>query len=197
MKSTFALRRKNGFLGSTIWRISLPPPSPPAWPAFPRRQSPVYPGIQRVEHRLEFLRELDGVVYYNDSKATTPEETIAGLRALSVPVVLIAGGYDKKLPFTELAKVAAERCRVVILIGATAGKIPGGLERGGGGGPVTFRDPPGGLFGGSGGNRQEQSRAREAVLLSTGAPVMICSAIFEERGRRFKELVFGIQPRKK
>lgn len=81
-----------------------------------------------VEHRLEFLRELDGVVYYNDSKATTPEETIAGLRALSVPVVLIAGGYDKKLPFTELAKVAAERCRVVILIGATAGKIREALE---------------------------------------------------------------------
>src|SRR5699024_2532804 len=58
-----------------------------------------FPG---VEHRLEFVRELDGVKYYNDSIGTSPTRTIAGLRSFKEKVILIAGGYDKKIPFDRL-----------------------------------------------------------------------------------------------
>src|SRR5690554_2698186 len=87
--------------------------------------------FEGVEHRLEPVRELDGVSYYNDSIATTPEQAVAGLLALSAPIVLIAGGYDKKLPFAEFAGVAVRRCRVVILLGKTAEKIREALARAG------------------------------------------------------------------
>lgn len=150
-----------------------------------------------VEHRLEFLRELDGVVYYNDSKATTPEETIAGLRALSVPVVLIAGGYDKKLPFTELAKVAAERCRVVILIGATAGKIREALEEVEGEDRLLSEIHQAASLEEAVAIARSKAGPGEAVLLSPACASYDMFRNFEERGRRFKELVFGIQPRKK
>ncbi len=76
-----------------------------------------------VEHRIEFVRELDGVRWYNDSIATTPSRTIAGLNAFNQKVVLIAGGYDKKIPFTPLAPVAMDKVKLLILLGATAGAI--------------------------------------------------------------------------
>jgi len=76
-----------------------------------------------VEHRLEPVRELGGVRYYNDSISTTPTRAVAGLSAIDAPIILIAGGYDKRLPFDEFAEVAAERCRAVYLFGATARQI--------------------------------------------------------------------------
>ncbi|NLY89876.1 MAG: UDP-N-acetylmuramoyl-L-alanine--D-glutamate ligase [Firmicutes bacterium] len=147
-----------------------------------------------VEHRLEFLRELDGVAYYNDSKATTPEETIAGLRALSVPVVLIAGGYDKKLPFTELAKEAAGRCRVVILIGATAGKIRRALEAVEGKNRLLQEIHQAATLEEAVTIARSKAGAGEAVLLSPACASYDMFRNFEERGRRFKELVFSMQP---
>ncbi|HOP11842.1 MAG TPA: UDP-N-acetylmuramoyl-L-alanine--D-glutamate ligase [Oscillospiraceae bacterium] len=76
-----------------------------------------------VEHREEFVRELDGVKYYNDSIATTPTRTIAALNALKQNVILIGGGYDKKIPFEPLGKPVADTCKAVILFGDTAKKI--------------------------------------------------------------------------
>ena len=52
-----------------------------------------------MEHRIEFVREKDGVRWYNDSIATTPTRTIAGLESFDQKLVIIAGGYDKKIPF--------------------------------------------------------------------------------------------------
>ena len=57
--------------------------------------------FKALAHRLEFVAEVDGVRYYNDSKATTPDSTIVALESFDVPEILIAGGYDKGIPFTR------------------------------------------------------------------------------------------------
>src|SRR3990172_9185020 len=64
-----------------------------------------------VPHRIELVGEIDGVAYYNDSIATTPERSLAGLRSFTEPVVLLLGGHEKHLPLEELANEALERCR--------------------------------------------------------------------------------------
>lgn len=76
-----------------------------------------------VEHRCEFVRELDGVKYYNDSIASSPTRTLAGLKAFKKPVILIAGGYDKKIPFEPLAKEGYSKIKILILVGNTKEKI--------------------------------------------------------------------------
>ncbi|MFQ3631869.1 UDP-N-acetylmuramoyl-L-alanine--D-glutamate ligase [Roseiflexus sp.] len=73
-----------------------------------------------VEHRLEFVREHNGVRYINDTAATAPEAAIAALRTFDAPIVLIAGGADKNLPFDALAREIAQRARAVILLQGTA-----------------------------------------------------------------------------
>jgi UDP-N-acetylmuramoylalanine--D-glutamate ligase len=77
-------------------------------------------GFQAVPHRLELVREVNGVSYFNDSIATTPERTLAGLRSFEQPVVLLLGGRDKHLPLEELATEAATRCRAVVCFGEAA-----------------------------------------------------------------------------
>lgn len=76
-----------------------------------------------VEHRIEFVRELDGVKYYNDSIATNPTRTIAGLNAFPQKIIIIAGGYDKHIPFEPLAPKIIEKVKVLVLMGVTADKI--------------------------------------------------------------------------
>lgn len=77
----------------------------------------VFPG---VEHRLELVRELNGVRWYNDSIATAPERAAAALRSFDEPIVLLAGGRDKKLPWAEFARLARQRVRVLIVFGESA-----------------------------------------------------------------------------
>lgn len=76
-----------------------------------------------VEHRIEFVRELHGVRWYNDSIATSPTRTIAGLNAFDQKMIVIAGGYDKKIPFLPLAPRLIEKAKILILTGDTAHKI--------------------------------------------------------------------------
>lgn len=76
-----------------------------------------------VEHRIELVRTKDGVRYYNDSIASSPTRTIAGLRSFPEPVILIAGGYDKHIPFDVLGPEICQRVKRLYLTGATAGKI--------------------------------------------------------------------------
>jgi UDP-N-acetylmuramoylalanine--D-glutamate ligase len=73
-----------------------------------------------VEHRLETVRELDSVRYVNDTAATAPEAAIAALHSFDRPLVLIAGGADKNLPFHELAAAMRARARAVVLLNGTA-----------------------------------------------------------------------------
>lgn len=76
-----------------------------------------------VEHRLEFVREVDGVKWYNDSVSSSPTRTIAGLNSYSERIVLIAGGYDKNLDYTPLARPILDKVSKLILFGATKNKI--------------------------------------------------------------------------
>ena len=76
-----------------------------------------------VEHRLELVREINGVKWFNDSVSSTPTRTIAGLKSYDEEIVLIAGGYDKNLDYTPIAKPILDKVKVLILLGATSGKI--------------------------------------------------------------------------
>ena len=81
-----------------------------------------------VEHRIELVRELDGVRYYNDSIASSPTRTIAGLHSFDRRVILIAGGYDKHIPFDALGPEVCAHVKLLILCGATADKIRAAVE---------------------------------------------------------------------
>ena len=81
-----------------------------------------------VEHRIELVRELNGVRYYNDSIASSPTRTIAGLKCFPEKVILIAGGYDKHIPFDDLGPAITEHVKRLILTGDTAPKIRGAVE---------------------------------------------------------------------
>ena len=76
-----------------------------------------------VEHRIELVRVKDGVSYYNDSIASSPSRTIAGLRSFGQKVILIAGGYDKQIPYDVLGPEICAHVKTLVLTGATAPKI--------------------------------------------------------------------------
>lgn len=82
-----------------------------------------------VAHRCEFVREVDGVKYYNDSIASSPTRTVAGLMAFEKPVILIAGGYDKNIPFEPLAEQGYKKIKTLILLGATKEKIKEAFDK--------------------------------------------------------------------
>ena len=82
-----------------------------------------------VEHRAEFVREFDGVRYYNDSIASSPTRTASGTLSLyDFKIILIAGGYDKHLDYSELGNVICRKVKIAILMGATADKIEAAIR---------------------------------------------------------------------
>ena len=85
-----------------------------------------------VEHRIELVRIKDGVRYYNDSIASSPSRTIAGLRSFSEKVILIAGGYDKHIPYDVLGPEVCQHVKKLFLCGATAAQIRAAVENCGG-----------------------------------------------------------------
>jgi len=155
------------------------------WEEAAREALVSFPG---VEHRLEYVGEVRGVKYYNDSIATNPESTLAALDTLPGPFVLIAGGYDKKLPFDALGRKVAERVRVAVLLGETAEAIARAI----GEGPVEVRRAP--SFDEAVGLARASARPGETVLLSPACASYDMFRNFAERGRRFKELVAATQP---
>ncbi len=82
-----------------------------------------------VEHRIELVRVRDGVTYYNDSIASSPSRTIAGLRSFGQKVILIAGGYDKQIPYDVLGPEICVHVKTLVLTGATAPKIRAATEQ--------------------------------------------------------------------
>lgn len=82
-----------------------------------------------VEHRCELVRELDEVKYYNDSIASSPTRTVASIKSFEKPVILIAGGYDKNLPFDVLAEEGHSYIKALILLGNTKYKIKKAFEK--------------------------------------------------------------------
>ena len=79
--------------------------------------------FQAVEHRIEYVAEKDGVVYYNDSKGTNPDAAIKGIRAMNRPTILIGGGYDKQNEYDEWVEAFDGKVKLLVLIGQTKEKI--------------------------------------------------------------------------
>ncbi|HUT37543.1 MAG TPA: UDP-N-acetylmuramoyl-L-alanine--D-glutamate ligase [Planctomycetota bacterium] len=150
----------------------------------PEAIGPRLAAFRALEHRLEFVRALDGVEYYNDSKATTPEAAIAGIEAFDEPVVVIAGGYDKHLPFDNFGKAVAGRAKAAVLLGATAGKIQEALEAAG-------ATPVQRVAGLADAVRVARRLAApgDVVLLSPACASYDMFENYEQRGANFKQLV--------
>ena len=85
--------------------------------------------FKAVEHRLEFVKEVEGVKYVNDSKGTNPDSTIKAVQAYENPIILIAGGYDKGSTYDELLEIAKKNIKTLVLLGQTADKIEEAARR--------------------------------------------------------------------
>lgn len=142
-----------------------------------------------VEHRMEFVRVLDGVSYYNDSIASSPTRTIAGLRAFNKKVILIAGGYDKHIPFDVLGDAAKEYVKALILVGATSEKIKAAVESAEGYNekvlPIIMCDS----FEKAVSAARNAAEEGDIVTLSPACASFDLFKNFMERGNKFKEIV--------
>lgn len=143
-----------------------------------------------VAHRLQLVRELNGVRYYDDSIATAPERVLADLRCFTAPVVLLCGGRDKKLPWDDAAEEMARRCEHIVLFGEMAGMVQGKLEAAGIAPSRTSAHDS---------LRDAVLRAvaiaqpGNVVLLAPGGTSYDAYRDFAERGDEFTELVTALQ----
>lgn len=143
-----------------------------------------------VEHRMEFVRELDGVKYYNDSIATSPSRTAIGTLSLyEEKIILISGGYDKNIPYEPLGPVICDKVKLLILMGATAEKIEQAVKK-----SPNYKESEISIIHVE--NMAEavltvRARAAEGdiVSLSPASAGFDMYANFEERGKHFKKLV--------
>lgn len=149
-----------------------------------------------VEHRIELCGEINGVRYYNDSIASSPSRTIAGLRSFPEKVILIAGGYDKHIPFDVLGPEVMEHVKLLLLTGDTAPKIRQAVESAPGYDPQTLpiEDLPD--LSAAVDRAYAAAGAGDVVLLSPACAAFDRFKNFMERGRVFKELVARLQDRR-
>ena len=142
-----------------------------------------------VQHRLEFVREIDGVKWYNDSIGTSPTRTIAGLNSFEEKIVLIAGGYDKGFDYTQIAKPILENVSKLILIGDTAEKIFNSVKEEAENEqkdlPIYMCDKFEDIIT----TAKKVAKPGEIVLFSPASASFDMFKNFEERGNKFKELV--------
>jgi UDP-N-acetylmuramoylalanine--D-glutamate ligase len=142
-----------------------------------------FPG---VEHRLEFVAEISGVAFYNDSKATNVDATLKAVESFPGPLIVILGGKDKGSPYTPLREPLAKRARLAILIGAATEKIAADLE-----GAVTLERA--GTLERAVEMAMERARPGDMVLLAPACASFDQFENFEHRGRVFKELVAALK----
>lgn len=140
--------------------------------------------FQGVEHRIEFVRQVNGVKYYNDSKGTNPDAAIKAVQAMVSPTVLIGGGYDKQSSYEEWIASFGDTVKCLVLLGATADKIESAAREAG------FTN----IFRAS--SLQEavtisaaQAQEGDAVLLSPACASWDMFQSYEQRGNLFKECV--------
>lgn len=140
-----------------------------------------------VEHRIELFRERRGVRWYNDSIASSPSRTIAGLRSFREKVILIAGGRDKGVSYAPLGPVVNDCVKLLILCGATADIIREAVERAENYHGLEILDAPD--YPAAVRLADERSREGDVVILSPASTSFDRFRNFEERGKVFKELV--------
>lgn len=147
-----------------------------------------------VEHRAEFVRCVDGVSYYNDSIATTPSRCISGTLSLyDRPIIMIAGGYDKKIPFDDLGPVVCSKVKTLILMGVTADKIEAAVR-----GCREFADSGVEIVRVSSMEEavnaaRERAQDGDIVSLSPACASFDMYPNFETRGEHFKKLVGALR----
>ena len=139
-----------------------------------------------VEHRIELVRVKDGVRYYNDSIASSPTRTIAGLRSFPEKVILIAGGYDKHIPYDPLGPEICAHVKKLFLNGATGPKIREAVERCPGEKPEMADCPD---FASAVKAAAEAAGPGDVVLMSPASAAFDQFKNFMVRGNYFKELV--------
>ncbi|MDO4522565.1 MAG: UDP-N-acetylmuramoyl-L-alanine--D-glutamate ligase [Eubacteriales bacterium] len=137
-----------------------------------------------VEHRIEFVKEVRGVVYYNDSKGTNPDAAIKGIQAMDRPTLLIGGGYDKESSYEEWIQAFDGKVRYLVLIGQTREKIAK-TARACGFTDIVLKDSLEDAVAFC----AEHANPGDAVLLSPACASWGMFPNYEVRGRRFKELV--------
>ena len=142
-----------------------------------------------VPHRCELVRELDGVRWYNDSIGTSPSRTIAGLKAFRQKVILIAGGYDKHIPYDPLGPVAADTVSAAILMGATADAIQAAIRRCSDLPIFRVPDMEEAVL-----TARRLAEPGDIVFLSPASASFDLYKNFEERGDHFKGLVNRLLP---
>lgn len=142
-----------------------------------------------VEHRIELVRELNGVKWYNDSIASSPTRTIAGLNSFHQKIILIAGGYDKNIPFEPLAPKILEKVKVLILMGLTAPKIEAAVKNCSGYAESGLTILHVSSMQEAVLAAKEQAKEGDIVSLSPACASFDLYPDFEARGRHFKELV--------
>lgn len=145
-----------------------------------------FPG---VEHRLEVVRTLHGVTYYNSSIDSSPSRTAAALSALTVRPIVICGGYDKNIPFGPLADALCARAKAVVLTGATAGKILDTLRAHPAYDPTTLPVVTEPDFDRAVMAAHKMARSGDTVLLSPACASFDAFPNFMVRGNHFKELI--------
>ena len=145
-------------------------------------------GFRGVEHRLEFVRGIDGVDWYNDSIATAPERAIASICSFDEPLVLLSGGRDKDLTWDAYAELVCQRVRHLILFGEAVEKIADAIER--------HRDASCKLqveictdLDQAVAAAARKAEAGDIVLLAPGGTSYDAFQDFAERGERYRELV--------
>ena len=145
-------------------------------------------GFTGLEHRLEYVHTINEVQYYNDSKATTPEAAIAGIKAFDSPTILIAGGYDKQVSLHQFAQECVRNTKCVILIGDTAKTIQELIQ--------DIKDEKikpevymAASLDESIKKASEVAEPGDIVLLSPACASFGMFTNYEERGKKFKEFV--------
>ena len=144
-----------------------------------------------VPHRLELVRELSGVRWYNDSTATAPERSMAAIRAFEEPIVLLLGGRDKNLPWEELLQLVSTRVDHIVLFGEAAEKIQKTADSLGLCGERFSLTRVDGLHEAVR-KAAEVAEAGDVVLLSPGGTSFDEFKDFAERGERFREWVLEL-----
>ena len=144
-----------------------------------------------VEHRIEFVRKIDGVKYYNDSSASSPNRTIACLNTFDQKIILITGGKDKSLDFASFGQHLAEKVKLLILCGETSGTIRQSLmdycDKNKKQCPVSIVESDN--YESAVNTARERAGANDIVVLSPAGTSFDRFKNFEERGRAFKYIV--------
>ena len=143
--------------------------------------------FKAVEHRIEYVTEVNGVVYYNDSKGTNPDAAIKGIQAMDRPTLLIGGGYDKNSSYEEWINAFDGKVRYLVLLGQTKEKIAEAARKCGFEHVIMTESLEEAVA-----FCAEHAEPGDAVLLSPACASWGMFPNYEVRGKRFKELVYQL-----